>query len=202
MKDEDGIRRHPFLQRFEMNDADVLFQRPPAFLRMGTILVALALLGFVAFATFIQFHSSVPITLDAEENFTSRGVSDSSCAVPGVSGNLSLQAFGYLSQIGSVRVGQAVLMKEPLCAGGLCVGREGVIVSIAPQSLQRVLVRVRFQQASESDSLRALAQQNGRKISGRIFTRDLFLREPFSTMGEWLFGEGKVLSSPRSQQTG
>src|SRR5436309_318516 len=112
---EEGVKRHPFLQRLAATDEDVLSQKPPTLVRMGTVLVASVLLGLLGLLEFIQVHSSVPIALVAEESFTSSGYSDSSCAVPGESRSRSLQAFGYLSQTGSVRVGQAVLIKEPLC---------------------------------------------------------------------------------------
>lgn len=186
----DGIRRHPFLQHLEADDEDAFMQRPPALVRIGAILVALALLCFLGFVEFIEVHASVPIALAVEERFT-QSAFHGAAGAPRVLESHSLQALGYLSQIGNVRVGQAVHLKEHLCAGRLCTGRIGVIVSITPESRagEAYLVRAQFQREKEADAVPRLSQQNGKKVYGRILTRDFFLPEPIFTIGEWLFGK-------------
>lgn len=184
----DGIKRHPFLQQLEANDEDAFMQRPPAFVRIGTIIVAMALLCSLGFAEFFEVHTSVPIALATEKSLQSafRGTT----GAPSVLEDHSLQASGYLSQIGNVRVGQVVHLKERLCLGRLCSGRMGVIVSIAPESHagEGYLVRAQFQRVSEASAVPRSSQENGNKVYGRILTRDFFLPEPLFTMGEWLFG--------------
>lgn len=199
MTRDDGIRRHPFLQQLAAKDEDALVQRPPALVRMGTILVASALLCFLAFAEFIEIHSSVTIALVTEENFTLSASSGTSGA-PSISGNRSLQALGYLSQIGSVRVGQTIHLKDPLCTGRLCSSRVGVIVNIASESRVEggYLIRARFQGELGNDAMLRASQQNGRKVCGRILTHDFFLPEPLFTMGESLFGKNPGKIAPKN----
>lgn len=186
----DEIKRHPFLQQLEASDEDAFMQRPPVLIQIGTILVALALLFFLFFAEFVEVHASVPIALVAEERVTRSALPGAAGATSGLESH-SLQALGHLFQIGSVRVGQAVHMEEHLCAERLCSGRIGTIVSITPESRagEGYLVRAQFQREPEADAVPRLSQQNGKKVYGRILTRDFFLPEPLFTIGERLFGK-------------